>query len=63
MKNVRVLDCTLRDGGRIINCAFPDQEIRQLSHRLANAKIYIVEIGFRRQHILYRCRSNDPIYR
>ncbi len=50
MKNVRVLDCTLRDGGRIINCAFPDQEIRQLSHRLANAKIDIVEIGFLRDY-------------
>lgn len=51
MKNVRVLDCTLRDGGRIINCAFPDQEIRQLSHRLANAKIDIVEIGLSLIHI------------
>lgn len=50
MKNVCVLDCTLRDGGRIINCAFPDQEIRQLSHRLANAKIDIVEIGFLRDY-------------
>src|SRR5699024_1206135 len=39
MKNVRVLDCTLRDGGRIINCAFPDQEIKEISNRLAEAKI------------------------
>lgn len=48
MKNVRVLDCTLRDGGRIINCAFPNQEITEMSKRLADAKIDIIEIGFLR---------------
>lgn len=48
MKNVKVLDCTLRDGGRIINCAFPDQETKEISHRLAEAKIDIIEIGFLR---------------
>lgn len=46
MKNVRVLDCTLRDGGRIINCAFNDQETKGISNRLADAKIDIIEIGF-----------------
>lgn len=48
MKNVRVLDCTLRDGGRIIDCAFPDQEIREMSKRLSEAKIDIIEVGFLR---------------
>ena len=48
MKNVRILDCTLRDGGRIIDCAFPDCEIKEISDKLANAKIDIVEIGFLR---------------
>ena len=48
MKNVRVLDCTLRDGGRIINCAFPNQEAKEISYRLADAKIDIIEIGFLR---------------
>ena len=46
MKNVRVLDCTLRDGGRIIDCAFPDQEIKEMTRRLADAKIDIIEVGF-----------------
>ena len=50
MKNVRVLDCTLRDGGRIIDCAFPDAEIREISSRLANAKIDIIEVGFLRDN-------------
>lgn len=48
MKNVRILDCTLRDGGRIINCAFPDEETVDIIKRLRNAKIDIVEVGFLR---------------
>lgn len=48
MKNVCVLDCTLRDGGRVIDCAFPDQEIMDITKRLANAKIDIIEVGFLR---------------
>ena len=47
-KNVQILDCTLRDGGRIIDCAFPDYEIRELIEKLANAKIDIIEAGFLR---------------
>lgn len=48
MKNVKILDCTLRDGGRIINCAFPDAETKDIASRLASAKIDIVEMGFLR---------------
>lgn len=48
MKNVCVLDCTLRDGGRIIDCAFPNQEIKEISNRMADAKIDIIEVGFLR---------------
>lgn len=46
MKNIKVLDCTLRDGGRIIDCAFPDNDIKEISRRLSEAKIDIIEIGF-----------------
>lgn len=48
MKNVKILDCTLRDGGRIINCAFPDADIKDISCRLAASKIDVIEIGFLR---------------
>lgn len=48
MKNVKILDCTLRDGGRIINCEFPNEDIKDISYRLAEAKIDIVEVGFLR---------------
>lgn len=47
-KNVKLLDCTLRDGGRIINCAFPDVYIHGIAKGLTRANIDIVEIGFLR---------------
>ena len=48
MKKIRILDCTLRDGGRIINCAFKNQEIKNISEELADAGIDIIEMGFLR---------------
>lgn len=48
MKNIRILDCTLRDGGRVIDCAFPDEQTRDISLRLAGAGIDIIELGFLR---------------
>lgn len=48
MKNVKILDCTLRDGGRIINCVFPDADIKDISYRLAASNIDIIEVGFLR---------------
>ena len=44
MKNVKILDCTLRDGGRIIDCAFPDDHIKGITEGLTNAKVDIVEL-------------------
>lgn len=48
MKNVKILDCTLRDGGRIIDCQFPNDEIYSIANKLSKAKIDIIEIGFLR---------------
>lgn len=48
MKNISILDCTLRDGGRVINCEFSDDEIRDISRRLSDSNIDIVEVGFLR---------------
>lgn len=62
MKNVRVLDCTLRDGGRIIDCAFPDQEVKEISQRLADAKIDIIEIGFLRDWRKVEYRGNSTFF-
>lgn len=62
MKNVRVLDCTLRDGGRIIDCAFPDQEIKEIANRLADAKIDIIEVGFLRDHRKIDYQGNSTFF-
>jgi Isopropylmalate/homocitrate/citramalate synthases len=62
MKNVRVLDCTLRDGGRIINCAFSDQEAKEISQRLADAKIDIIEIGFLRDWRKVAYKGNSTFF-
>lgn len=48
---VRVLDCTLRDGGYINNWKFGKQTIRSVVKSLAEAKIDIIECGFIRNAI------------
>jgi len=48
MKNVRILDCTLRDGGRVIDCKFSDKETAEITKKLTTAGIDIVEVGFLR---------------
>lgn len=48
MKNVELLDCTLRDGGRIIDCAFTDYQIGDLIKKLSDAKVNYIEVGFLR---------------
>lgn len=47
-RNVKILDCTLRDGGRVINCAFPDRDTVAISSKLAEAGIDYIEVGFLR---------------
>lgn len=53
MKNVKLLDCTLRDGGRIIDCAFRDEAIKKMAQDLDDAGIDIIELGFLRNHREY----------
>lgn len=62
MKNVRVLDCTLRDGGRIIDCAFPNSEIKEIVERLSDAKIDIIEIGFLRDGRKSQYKENTTFF-
>ena len=62
MKNVRVLDCTLRDGGRIINCAFDNRETKEISYRMADAKIDIIEVGFIRDWRKVNYNGNSTFF-
>lgn len=62
MKNVKMLDCTLRDGGRIINCAFPNSQIKDIAYRLADANIDIIEVGFLRDAKSVNYQGNSTFF-
>ncbi|MBP5505172.1 MAG: aldolase catalytic domain-containing protein [Bacteroidales bacterium] len=62
MRNVRVLECTLRDGGRVINCEFPDDEVRNITRRLADAKLDIIEVGFLRDSRKTEYKGNTTFF-
>lgn len=46
MKCIRLLDCTLRDGGQINNGVFGENVIRNVIKDLVAAKMDIIEVGF-----------------
>lgn len=46
VKNVRVLDCTLRDGSHLNNGFFGVEIIKGIINELVKAKIDIIELGF-----------------
>lgn len=57
MRNVQILDCTLRDGGFVNDWNFGMGSIVSIIGRLVKAGIDIIEVGFidnRRQHDLNR---------
>lgn len=57
MANIRLLDCTLRDGGRVIDCNFGRKKINNILNDLQAAHIDIIEAGFIRDKIRYRVGS------
>lgn len=46
MKNISVLDCTLRDGGYVNDWGFEDETTKRLIKSLLNAKIDYIELGY-----------------
>lgn len=46
MKNISLLDCTLRDGGYVNDWRFGYSNIVSLFERLVDAKVDIIEVGF-----------------
>lgn len=53
MEHVRVLDCTLRDGGYCNNWEFGWKNIRKIIQKLVDAKLDIVECGFLTNKVEY----------
>ena len=57
MKHVKILDTTLRDGGRIIDNAFSDEHIMGISEGLTAAGVDVIELGFLRGNVDYKGNS------
>lgn len=51
MKKVKVLDCTLRDGGYVNNWHFGNNNIKVIIDKLNQSKIDIIECGFLRDDV------------
>lgn len=62
MKNVQVLDCTLRDGGRVINCEFGEKTISDMTKDLTMSGIDIVEMGFLRDPNIVEYRTGHTFF-
>lgn len=45
-EHIRLLDCTLRDGGHVIGGKFGENTIKNVIKKLVEAKIDIIEVGF-----------------
>jgi 4-hydroxy 2-oxovalerate aldolase len=52
MNSIKILDCTLRDGGYVNNWNFGFQNILSIISKLTLAKIDIIELGFITKNIL-----------
>ena len=48
MKNIKLLDCTLRDGGYINNWDFGRHTIKDILKKLVEAEVDYAEVGFLR---------------
>lgn len=62
MKKIQVLDCTLRDGGRVIECNFKDDMIRNIAGRLSDSNIDMVEMGFVRDETKTEYKGDSTFF-
>ncbi|MDF2986004.1 MAG: putative 4-hydroxy-2-ketovalerate aldolase [Eubacterium sp.] len=46
MSNIKILDCTLRDGGYINDWSFGERTIKNVIKKLSQSKVDIIECGF-----------------
>ena len=44
---MKILDCTLRDGGYYTNWEYDDKLVREIVHALEEANIDVIEIGYK----------------
>ncbi|MGB8454194.1 MAG: hypothetical protein WCD89_17920 [Anaerocolumna sp.] len=61
-RKIQILDCTLRDGGRCFGNAWGDGTIIDISTKLVQAEIDIIEIGFLWYISDGICRENTTLF-
>ena len=59
MTDIKILDCTLRDGGFVNNWEFGYSCINNIVNRLNNAHVDIIEIGYIRNYVSYNKDSTQ----
>lgn len=61
MKKIQVLDCTLRDGGYLINAEFGDATIKGMIKKLSEARVDVIECGYLKDepHRVNTCVFSD----
>lgn len=62
MEHIKILDCTLRDGGRLFNCEFSDEMILDVRKRLEASNIDIIEMGFLRDEKTVNYTGNSTFF-
>lgn len=62
MSNIMILDCTLRDGGRIIDCKYKDSDISNVCRDLTYSGIDIIEMGFLRDDKIVNYNGNSTFF-
>ena len=59
-KELKVLDCTIRDGGLMNSSKFTDEEVRAVYDACADAGIDYMEIGYKNSHKIFSSSEFGP---
>ncbi|QNM10230.1 aldolase catalytic domain-containing protein [Wansuia hejianensis] len=60
MRNISLLDCTLRDGGYVNDWMFGEETIKGFSQKIAETGIEIFEVGFIKEDTFHKDRAVFP---
>lgn len=61
-KDIKILDCTLRDGGRCFGNTWGDNTIKEISYGLSEAGVDFIELGFWWFTMDGVCRVNSTVF-
>jgi 4-hydroxy 2-oxovalerate aldolase len=56
--NLKILDCTIRDGGLVTNCEFDDDFVKAVYHGLAAAGVDYMELGYKADKKIFNPTEN-----